>query len=100
MVVGSACHELVSTRLERVLKLFSVLDDLLLILFELWCLRLLQSYCECGDGVIMWTTLVTGEDREVDRTFEVIHGLDFLAAFRFSLTDALAEEDHGSAWSA
>merc|ERR1712130_990095 len=96
VVVGAVCDELVATRLERVLHLLGVLDDLLLVLSELGRLGLLERHGKRSDGVVVGTTLVTWEDREVDGTLEIIQGLHLLALLHLGLANTLAEEDHGT----
>merc|ERR1712130_591870 len=96
VVIGAVCDELVATRLERVLHLLGVLDDLLLVLSELRRLGLLQSHGKRSDGVVVGTTLVTREDREVNGTLEIIQGLHLLALLHLGLANTLAEEDHGT----
>jgi hypothetical protein len=94
VVVCSAGDEGVAQGLEFVLECFGVLDDLALVLLELWCLRLLEGDCEGCDGVVVGSALVAGEDGEVNRSFQVVQSL--LSGLCVGLSDALAEEDHGS----
>lgn len=75
-----------------------VLDDLLLVELEVVGLGLLEGYGERGDGVVVGSTLVTGEDGEVDRAFEIVEG--FFAGLCVGLANALTEEDHGAAGAA
>jgi hypothetical protein len=93
VAVSAVGHELVAEGLELGLKSLGVLDDLLLVLLELRGVDLLEGNSESGDGVVVGTTLVTGEDGEVDGTLKVVH--DVLAGLVLA-TDTLAEEDHGT----
>jgi hypothetical protein len=94
VVVGTVGDELEAEILEGVLELLGVLDDLLLVQLEVLGLSLLESNGKRGDGVVVGSTLVTGEDGEVDGTLKVVQGL--LARLRVSAADALAEEDHSA----
>ena len=96
VVVGTASDKGVVTGLELVLKSLGVLDDLLLVLSELVGLSLLEGNSKSSNRVVVRTTLVTREDREVDGALEVVEGLDLLASLHLSLADTLAEEDHGT----
>ncbi|KAH3684556.1 hypothetical protein WICPIJ_004446 [Wickerhamomyces pijperi] len=49
-----------------------------------------------GDGVVVWTTLVTWEDGEVDWVFQVVK--DFLTGLGVDGSDTLSEENHGTSW--
>lgn len=80
--------------LELILKSLGVLDDEFLILLELGSGSLLEGDGQGSDGVVVRTTLVAGEDGEVNWALEVVESL--LASLRVSGTDALAEEDHGT----
>lgn len=51
---------------------FGILDYLLLIQPEFGSGGLLQSDRQGGDGVVVWTTLVTREDGEIDGAFEIV----------------------------
>jgi hypothetical protein len=87
-------NELVAELLELHLESLGVLDDLLLVLLEFGGSGLLESDGESGDGVVVGSTLVTWEDREVDRALEVVESL--LAGLGICLANTLAEEDHGT----
>ena len=75
MAVGAVGDELVAELLELVLECLGVLDHLLLVLLELGGSGLLQGNSQSGDGVVVGTTLVTGEDGEVDGVLEVVQDL-------------------------
>jgi hypothetical protein len=96
VVVGTASDKSETEVLELVLESLGVVDDLLLVLSELVSLCLLEGNSEGSDGVVVRSTLVTGEDGEVDGTLEIVEGLDLLAGLLLSLADTLAEEDHGT----
>jgi len=93
VAVSAVGHKLDAEALKLILKSLGVLDDLLLVLLELRSVGLLEGDGQSGDGVVVGTTLVTGEDGEVDRTLEVVH--DVLAGLVLA-ADTLAEEDHGT----
>lgn len=95
MIVGAVGDELVAELLEGDFEGLCVLDDLLLVGLEVVGLGLFEGYGESGDGVVVWATLVTWEDGEVDGAFEVVE--DLLAGLCVSLPHALSEEDHGTA---
>lgn len=94
MVVGSAGDESISKLLEGNLERLGILDDLLLVGLKVIGLSLLEGNSESSDGVVVGSTLVAGEDGEVDRTLKVIEG--FFSGLRVGLADALTEEDHGT----
>ena len=94
--VGSVRDELVVELLELLLKSLGVLDNLLLVLLELWSVHLLEGNGQGRDGVVVWSTLVTWEDGEVNLVLKVVH--DVLAGLVLG-ADTLAEEDHGTTWS-
>jgi hypothetical protein len=94
VVVGTVGNKLVVHALEGNLKCLGVLDDLLLVELEVLSLSLLERNRERGDGVVVWATLVTGEDGEVDGSLEVVECL--LASLGVGLAHALAEEDHST----
>ena len=94
VVVGTVSDELEFELLEGGLKLLGVLDDLLLVQLKVLRLSLLEGNGERSDGVVVGSTLVAGEDGEVDGALEVVK--DLLAGLSISLADALAEEDHGT----
>lgn len=93
MAVGSIGDESVAELLELLLDGLGILQDLFLVLLELGGIDLLEGNSQSSDGVVVRTTLVTGEDRKVDWVLEVVH--DLLARL-ISASDSLAEEDHGS----
>jgi hypothetical protein len=70
--VGTVRDELVAQLLEFNLQSLSVGNDLLLVLLELGGHSLLERHREGGDGVVVGSTLVTGEDTEFasQRTFQ------------------------------
>ena len=72
---------------------FGVVENGSLVLLELWGLGLLESDSECGNSVVVRSSLVTWEDRGIDRSFEIVHGLEALLV---DTTNTLAEEDHGA----
>lgn len=69
--------------------------DLGLVGVEIGSLRLLQGNSKSGDGVVVGTTLVAGEDGVVDGTLEVVQLI--LLRLGVGSADTLAEEDQGSA---
>ncbi len=93
--VGSVRDELVAKLLELLLEGLGVLDNLLLVLLELWGGSLLEGNSQGSDGVVVWATLVTWEDGEVDLVLKIVH--DVLARLVLG-ADTLAEEDHGTTW--
>lgn len=93
MAVGSIGDESVAELLELLLDGLGVLQDLFLVLLELGGIDLLEGNGQSSDGVVVRTTLVAGEDGEVDWVLEVVH--DLLSGL-VSASDSLAEEDHGS----
>lgn len=95
VVVCAAGNEGVPQLGEGNLERLRVLDDLLLVGLELGGLRLLEGDGEGGDGVVVGTSLVAGENGEVDGALEVVE--DLLAGLSVGLADTLAEEDHGAA---
>jgi len=86
--------ELDAKLLELVLERLCVLDDLRLVVLELLCVGLLEGDCQGGDGVVVRTALVAGEDGEVDGTLEVVH--DLFPRLEIGASYTLAEEDHGA----
>lgn len=92
--VGTVGDELVAESLEGDLESLGVGDNLLLVGLEVRGLGLLEGDREGGDGVVVGTTLVTGEDGEVDGVLELVEGL--LAGLGVDGADTLAEEDHGT----
>jgi hypothetical protein len=92
VAVCSVGDELVATLLELNLEGFGVLDNVLLVLLEFRGHGLVQGNGKSGDGVVVGTTLVAGEDGEVDWALEVIEYL--LARLGIGGADTLAEEDH------
>ena len=93
VTVSAVSNELVAQFLELKLSRLGVLDNQFLVLLKLRGGGLLQGNSKSSDGVVVGTTLVTREDREVDRTLKVIQ--DFLAIL-VSAAHTLAEEDHGT----
>jgi len=96
VVVGTVGDKFVTAGLELVLEGLGVLDDLLLVLSEIRGLSLLERDGQSGDGMIVWTTLVTWEDGEIDWSLEIVQCLKLLASLHLGLSYALPEEDHGS----
>lgn len=96
MGIGAISYQLVVERLEFVLQSLGVLDDLLLVLLELWGHGLVERDGKSGDCVVMWAALVTWEDGEVDWALEVVQSL--LASLWVRLAHTLAEEDHSTSW--
>lgn len=94
MAVGAVGDELVAEGLEGLLEGLGIGNDLLLVGLEFGGLGLLESNGESGDGVVVGTTLMAGEDGEVDLVLEVVEGL--LAGLGVDGADALAVEDHGT----
>ena len=66
MRVGAVGDELMAKGLELILEGLGVRDDIVLTSLELGGLRLLERDGEGGDSVVVRTTLMTGEDGEVD----------------------------------
>lgn len=95
VAISAISNQLVAKRLECVFQSLGVGYDLLLVGLELGGLSLLESNGQGGDGVIMRSTLMAGEDGEVDGALKVIEGL--LASFGIDRADTLAEEDHCAA---
>lgn len=93
VTVSSARDESVTESLEFRFASFGVLDDLLLVLLELWSEGLAKSNGESGDGVVVRTTLVTREDTEVDSVLEPVESLLTLSINR---PDTLSVEDHST----
>lgn len=94
VAVSAVRHELVAESLESVLQGLGVGNNLLLVGLEVGASSLLQGNSQSSDGVVVRTTLVTGENGEVDRVLEVVEGL--LAGLGIDGADALAEEDHST----
>lgn len=94
VAVGSVRNKLVSETLEFLLAGLGVLDDLLLVFLELRGSCLLEGDGESGNGVVVGTALVAGEDGEVDGAFQVV--LDFLSGLGVDTPHALSGEDHGT----
>lgn len=94
VAVSSISNKLVAELLELDLESLGVGDDLLLVGLELRGLSLLEGNSQGSDGVVVGATLVTREDREVDRVLQVVEGL--LAGLGVDGADTLAEEDHGT----
>ena len=94
VAVCAVGNEFVVHFFEFEFKGFGVGDDLFLVSLEIWVSCLLEGGGEGSDGVIVWATLVTWEDGEVDGTFEIVE--DLLAGLGLDLSDTLAEEDHGT----
>ena len=97
VAVSAVRDELVAEALEGVLQGLGVGDNLLLVGLEVGAGSLLQGNSQSGDGVVVGTTLVTREDREVDGALEIVQSL--LAGLGVGLAYTLAEEDHGTAGS-
>lgn len=91
--VGTTGNKSVSQLLEFLFTGLGVLDDLLLVLLEFWSEGLSQSDGKGGDGVVVWTSLVTWEDGEVDGILELVESL---LALGVSGSNSLSEEDHGT----
>lgn len=92
--VSTVRNELVGLGLELSLKNLGVLEDEGLVLLELGGLGLLKSNGKSSDGVVVGTTLVAGEDREVDGVLEIVKNL--LASLGVDRADTTSEEDHGT----
>ncbi|KAI6753365.1 hypothetical protein HG531_005534 [Fusarium graminearum] len=97
VVVGAARDKRVAEVSELVGHGLGVCEDLFLVVLELRCLGLLEGDSEGGDGVVVRTALVAGEDGRVDGALEVVHDL---LALLVCASHALAVEDHGAARSA
>ena len=94
VAISAVSNELVAKTFELVLDSLGVLDNLLLVCLELGGIYLLKGDGKSGDGVVVRTTLMTREDREVNGSLEVIH--DVLSGLGVLAADTLAEEDHGT----
>ena len=94
VAVSAVSNELVAQLLEFVLNRLGVLEDLSLVGLEFRSVCLLEGNSKSSDGVVVRTTLVTGEDGEVDGTLKVVHGV--LASLGVSAAHTLTEEDHGT----
>mmetsp|Transcript_9141 Transcript_9141/g.30474 ORF Transcript_9141/g.30474 Transcript_9141/m.30474 type:complete len:236 (+) Transcript_9141:409-1116(+) len=93
MVFCSTRNQVISTCSQGLSHGRRVLDNLLLVGLELRGGCLLQCNGESADGVVVRTSLQTGENSLVDSLFIVIHdGLSLLVLRLLSL----AEEDHGT----
>lgn len=96
MGVGTVGDESVAQLLELDFQGLSVLQHLFLVFSELWGGSLLQGSGQGRDGVVVWTTLVTWEDREVNWVFQVV--VDLLTGLRVDGSDALSVENHSTSW--
>jgi hypothetical protein len=94
VVVCAVGDELEAKLVECCLELLGVLDNLLLVELEVLGLCLLERDSKRSDGVVVGSTLVTWEDREVDGSLKVVQCL--LARLRVGLPHTLAEKDHGA----
>lgn len=94
VVLGLAGDDGVAEGLEGGGEGGGVGDDLELVFTEGGGLGLFESYGESGDGVVVGTALVAGEDGGVDGVLEVVKGL---VAFLVDGAETLAVEDHGAA---
>ena len=94
VAVSAVSNELVAQLLEFVLNRLGVLENLSLVGLEFRSVCLLEGNSKSSDGVVVRTTLVTGEDGEVDGTLKVVHGV--LASLGVSAAHTLTEEDHGT----
>jgi len=110
VTIGSTGYEVITHALELLFEDLSVGNDLLLVVNVFWGEGLLEGDSEGGDGVIVRSTLVTGENTmqpckqgdspkqgrlnlpEVDWPLKIIH--DLLALL--DLSNTLAEKDHGT----
>jgi hypothetical protein len=94
VAVSAVRDELVAESLEGVLQSLGVGNNLLLVGLEVGAGSLLQGNSQGSDGVVVRTTLVTRENREVDGVLKIVEGL--LAGLGIDGADTLAEEDHGT----
>ena len=69
---GSTGGQVISTLLELFLQYFGILDDLVSILFELWFQSLSQRHGQSSDRMVVWTTLMTRENTEIDLFLEIV----------------------------
>lgn len=97
VAVCAVGDELEAEVLELDFEGFGVFDDLFLVLLEFGSSGLFEGNGESGDGVIMWSTLMAGEDGEIYGSFEVVQ--DLLPGFGVRTSDTLSEEDHGTSGS-
>mmetsp|Transcript_84816 Transcript_84816/g.150186 ORF Transcript_84816/g.150186 Transcript_84816/m.150186 type:complete len:202 (+) Transcript_84816:442-1047(+) len=96
MVVSTTRHQIEALTRQRLAEGLCILDDLLLVQLEFWCLSLLQGDGQRCDGVIVWPTLETWEDSAVDLFLNVPH--DRIALLVYAAL-AFPEEDHGTSGS-
>lgn len=94
MVVRPIRHEFISEPFELDFEDLGVLAHLFLVLFEFGRHGLLEGDGQRGDGVIVWATLMAGEDGEVDWSFEIVQ--DLLSCLCVCTPDAFAIEDHST----
>ncbi|KAH3667470.1 hypothetical protein OGAPHI_003119 [Ogataea philodendri] len=93
--VGSARNKVESLLLERVSKRGCIGYHIRLVLLVFWGGCLFKSNRESRDGVVVRTTLVGREHREVDLLLQLVWDLLTLLG---DLSDTLSEEDHGTSW--
>lgn len=94
VVICAVGNELVVHGFEGDFEGFCVGNDLALVELEVFGLGLLERHSERGDGVVVGTALVAGEDGEIDGALEVVER--FFARLGVCLAHAFAEEDHGA----
>lgn len=94
MGVSTVGDKTVVELLELLLKSLSILENLLLVLDKLRGLSLLEGNSQSSDGVVVRTTLVTGEDGEVYGVLKVVENLS--ASLGVDGSDTSSEEDHGT----
>lgn len=75
VAVSSVGDELVTKSFESLLQSLCIGYNFLLIRLKFRCLSLLQGNGQGSNGVVVRTTLMTGEDGEVDGALEIIKGL-------------------------
>mmetsp|Transcript_46919 Transcript_46919/g.101990 ORF Transcript_46919/g.101990 Transcript_46919/m.101990 type:complete len:433 (-) Transcript_46919:82-1380(-) len=93
VVVRAPTDNVVPQGEQSVLHGLGILQNLLLVLCELWGRRLFKGDSQCGDGVIVRATLKARKDCRVDLLSKIV--LD-LVALLVSPLYTLPVEDHGS----
>mmetsp|Transcript_95753 Transcript_95753/g.154420 ORF Transcript_95753/g.154420 Transcript_95753/m.154420 type:complete len:271 (-) Transcript_95753:764-1576(-) len=94
MVLGTARHEGVALRLERISHSSTVLNHLLLVRLELRRACSLERNSECSDGVVVGATLQARENSLVDFVLVVVHDI---VALLVGALETPTEEDQGAA---
>ena len=72
VVIGTLGLQLVATGNELLAESLRVGDDLLRVRLPCWLRRLKESSSDAGNGIVVGTTLASGEDSVVDALLEVL----------------------------